>query len=91
MKLIKVKKNSLEPGQIKLSAQQIKLGNITFDTIQMKVLAKEVTLTGKVTVDQNLSDAISARVEGRIEKLLVKMWAITLVKDSCSMKSIARI
>lgn len=72
MKLIKVKKNSLEPGQIKLSAQQIKLGNITFDTIQMKVLAKEVTLTGKVTVDQNLSDAISARVEGRIEKLLVK-------------------
>ena len=72
MKLIKVKKNSLELGQIKLSAQQNKLGNITFDTIQMKVLAKEVTLTGKVTVDQNLSDAISARVEGRIEKLLVK-------------------
>ncbi len=72
MKLIKVKKNNLKAGQIKLSAQQIKLGNITFDTLRMNVLAKEVTLTGKVTVDQSLSDAISARVQGRIDKLAVK-------------------
>jgi Cu(I)/Ag(I) efflux system membrane fusion protein len=72
MKLIKVKRNNLKPGQIKLSAQQIKLGNITFDTLHVQVLAKEITLTGKVTVDQNLSDAISARVQGRLEKLAVK-------------------
>ncbi len=72
MKLIKVKKNNLKAGQIKLSAQQIKLANITFDTLRVQVLAKEITLTGKVTVDQNLSDAVSARVQGRIEKLAVK-------------------
>jgi len=72
MKLIKAKKNELKPGQIKLSAQQIKLANITFDTIHMQGMAKEITLTGKVTIDQNLSDAISARVQGRIEKLAVK-------------------
>jgi len=72
MKLIKVKKNNLKSGQIKLSAQQIKLGNITFDTLHVHELAKEIALTGKVTIDQNLSDAVSARVQGRIEKLLVK-------------------
>lgn len=72
MKLIKVKKNSLKAGQIKLSEQQIKLANITFDTLRMQELAKEITLTGKIAVDQNLSDAISARVQGRIERLAVK-------------------
>ncbi|MEO8150451.1 MAG: efflux RND transporter periplasmic adaptor subunit [Bacteroidia bacterium] len=72
MKLIKVKKNNLKAGQIKLSAQQIKLANITFDTLRMEELAKEITLTGEVTVDQNLAEAISAKVQGRIEKLAVK-------------------
>src|ERR1035437_1440996 len=72
MKLIKVKKNTLKLGQIKLSTQQIKLANITFDTTRVQSLAKEITLTGKVMIDQNLSDAMSARVEGRIEKLAVK-------------------
>ena len=72
MKLIKVKKNNLKSGQIKLSAQQIKLGNITFDTLHVHELAKEIALTGKVTIDQNLSEAVSARVQGRIEKLAVK-------------------
>src|SRR4051812_16959370 len=62
MKLIKVKKNNLKVGQIKLSTQQIKLANITFDTLRVHELAKEITLTGKVTLDQNLADAISARV-----------------------------
>jgi Cu(I)/Ag(I) efflux system membrane fusion protein len=72
MKLIKVKKNSLKAGQIKLSAQQIKLAHITYDTLRIHELAKEVTLTGKVTVDQNLSEAISARLKGRITMLAVK-------------------
>ena len=51
MKLIKVKKNNLRAGQIKLSAQQIKLANITYDTVAIHEFAKEITLTGKVTVD----------------------------------------
>lgn len=72
MKLIKVMKNNLKTGQIRLSAQQIKLANITYDTVAIHEFAKEITLTGKVTVDPTLSDAISARVQGRIEKLEVK-------------------
>ena len=54
MKLIRVKRNNLKAGQIKLSSQQIKLGNITYETVRVHELAKEITLTGKVTVDQNL-------------------------------------
>ena len=73
MKLIKVKKNNLKAGQIKLSEQQIKLANITFDTVRTHELSKEITLTGKVTVDQNLSEAVSSKVQGRIEKLAVKV------------------
>jgi membrane fusion protein, copper/silver efflux system len=72
MKLIKVKNNNLKAGQIKLSKQQIELANITFDTLRIHELSKEITLTGKVTVDQNISDAISSRVQGRIEKLAVR-------------------
>ncbi len=72
MKLIKVNKNMLKAGQIQLSNQQIQLANITFDTLWMQELAKEVTLTGRITIDENLSDAISSRVGGRIVKLFVK-------------------
>lgn len=72
MELIKVKKNNLLPGQIKLSSQQIKLANITYDTLRVQGISKEVYLTGKVTIDQNKTVSISARVQGRIEKLLVK-------------------
>ncbi len=72
MKLIKVNRNNLKAGQIKLSSQQIKLGNITFDTVRLHELSNEIILTGKVAVDQNLTNAISAKVQGRIEKLLIR-------------------
>lgn len=72
MKLIKVNKHNLSPGQLKLSAQQIKLANITFDTLSLGELAKEITLNGVVSVNQNSTEALSAKVQGRIEKLAVK-------------------
>lgn len=72
MKLIKVNRNNLEPGQIKLSSQQIKFGNITFDTIRSHELSNEITITGKVAVDQNFTSAISSKVQGRIEKLFIR-------------------
>lgn len=72
MSLIIVKNNDMKAGQIKLSDQQIKLANITFDTLHLEEMAKEVSLTGKITLDQNFSEAISAKVQGRIEKLAVK-------------------
>ncbi len=72
MKLIKANKNNLKIGQIKLSEQQIKLGNITYDTLRVHELAKEINLTGIVSIDQNFSEAVSSRVWGRMEMLAVK-------------------
>lgn len=72
MKLIKVKKNNLRQGQIKLSNQQIKLANIAYDTLRVHTIDKEIILTGKITADQNLAEAISTTVQGRVEKLVVK-------------------
>lgn len=72
MKLIKVKKNTLKTGQIKLSEQQIKLANVTYDTLRAHKLTKDIPLTGKVAIDQNLANSISSRVQGRIDKLYIK-------------------
>ena len=72
MKLIKVKRNNLKPGQLKLSEQQLKLGGIGFDTVKIREVGKEIILTGKIAVDQNLTNAISSKVEGRIENLNVR-------------------
>ena len=72
MDMIKAKRNQLKKGQIRLSTQQIKLANITWDTIQVKTISKEILLTGKIGVDQTMAEAISAKVKGRIEKLRVK-------------------
>ncbi len=81
MKLIKVKKNTLKSGQIKLSTQQIKLANISYDTLHVQMLAKEINLTGNVMVDQNYSNVISARIPGRIDKLYVKNIGDYIQKD----------
>lgn len=72
MKLIKVQKNQLKPGQIKLSAQQSTLANISYDTLRERELSKEVVLTGKVTIDQSRTESISAKVQGRITTLAIK-------------------
>ncbi len=72
MKLIRVKKNTLKSGQIKLSEQQIKLANVTYDTLRVHKMTKDIFLTGKVAVDQNMTNSVSSRVQGRIDRLYVK-------------------
>ena len=72
MKMILVKKNQLKQGQIKLSAQQVTLADIKWDTIHENIISKEILLTGKVGVDQTMTEAISSKVRGRIDKLAVK-------------------
>ncbi|HEY4207000.1 MAG TPA: efflux RND transporter periplasmic adaptor subunit [Puia sp.] len=58
--------------EIKLSPEQIQLGNIHVDTIQSTSLGDQTVLTGTVSFDQSALDAISARISGRIEKLYYK-------------------
>lgn len=55
-----------------LSDQQIQLGNITTGLPQMRTLGDELLLNAQVSLNQNLTKTISARVMGRIDKLYFK-------------------
>lgn len=73
MELTKVKKQTNEAGgYLELSEQQIKLGNIQIDSIQNGRIGDELVLTGTVNFDQMNANTISARVNGRMEKLYFK-------------------
>jgi Cu(I)/Ag(I) efflux system membrane fusion protein len=73
MKLIPVeKKTGTNADAIKLSDQQIQLGNIQVDTLGKEVIGNETILTGTLNIDETKTTAVSARVSGRIEKLYFK-------------------
>ena len=59
-------------GEIKLTNQQILLGNIHTDTIKNGSVGDELTLTGTLNFNQNKATSYSSRVAGRIEKLYFK-------------------
>jgi Cu(I)/Ag(I) efflux system membrane fusion protein len=58
--------------EIKLSPEQILLGNIRVDTIRSASLGNETVLTGTVNFDQSALNAVGSRISGRIERLYVK-------------------
>ncbi|QEC69718.1 efflux RND transporter periplasmic adaptor subunit [Panacibacter ginsenosidivorans] len=73
MKLIAVPKTGTsETTQIHLSAEQIRLGNIQVDTIRNGSIGDKMTLTGTLNFNQDKLSSVSARVEGRIERLYFK-------------------
>ena len=73
MELIVIQKTAASSlGEIKLSDQQILLGNIHTDTIKNGVIGDELALTGTLNFNQNKTSSYSSRVAGRIEKLYFK-------------------
>lgn len=73
MKLIEAKKGgSTDPNEVKLSDQQIQLGNISTDTIRSGMIGDQMVLTATLNADQQKINAVSARVMGRIERLYFK-------------------
>ncbi len=73
MNLIAVTKtNSTSTQQIHLSPEQIKLGNIQADTIGKGSIGNKTVLTGTLNFNQDKLSSVSARVEGRIERLYFK-------------------
>lgn len=58
--------------EIKLSDEQVMLGNISVDTIRNGSLNNELVLTATLNFDQKAISAISARIGGRIEHLYFK-------------------
>jgi len=75
MKLIAVAKTAKSESastQIQLSAEQIRLGNIQADTIGKGSIGDKVVLTGTLNFNGDKLSSVSARVEGRVDKLYFK-------------------
>ena len=73
MKLIEVPKTSANmSNEIHLSSQQIQLGNILVDTIKSGSIGDKMVLTGVLNFNQQKLSSVSARVEGRIDRLYFK-------------------
>jgi Cu(I)/Ag(I) efflux system membrane fusion protein len=72
MKTKQGKVSDSSANAIKLSDQQVQLGNIQTDTIKNGMLGDKIALTATLNIDQMKTTSISARVMGRIEKLYFK-------------------
>jgi len=73
MELTPVKKSMADmEGQVRLSKEQIQLGNITTDTVRAGGVAQRAAFSGALGLDQDNVNVIAARVGGRIERLYHK-------------------
>lgn len=77
MKLIAVRKTNMSMNannamQVRLTSEQIMLGNIQADTIRKESIGDKLILTGTINFNQDKLSSVSARVEGRIDKLYFK-------------------
>jgi Cu(I)/Ag(I) efflux system membrane fusion protein len=76
MTLIKVEltsgNNQNTKNKLALTVSQIKLAGIEIDTVRLESVGSEKILTGTVTIDQNQSDQLSARLAGRIQRLYIR-------------------
>jgi Cu(I)/Ag(I) efflux system membrane fusion protein len=72
MTLAPTKKSDGNPNELSLSKQEIKLGNITTQTITETQNNLEQNYTGVLAINQEKVNTLSARAMGRIEKLFFK-------------------
>lgn len=59
-------------SDLELTEQQIRLGNITVDTIGKTGFGNSIVLTGTIAFNEKNIETVSARVRGRIERLYYK-------------------
>jgi Cu(I)/Ag(I) efflux system membrane fusion protein len=79
MDLVKVG-TTVDDGSIRLNESQIKSANISTATVVKKEMEIKTILSGKIAVDEEQTEVISSRVEGRIEKLFFKEIGQPVVK-----------
>ncbi len=72
MDLVKVNASSSANGSIMLSESQIKLANISTTLTRLENMGENTLLTGRLVVDEEQTEVVSSRVQGRIEKLYFK-------------------
>ncbi len=59
-------------GELKLSDQQIRLANIQTDTVRLRPLGEEITLSATLKENQNLVNVVTSRIAGKVERLLIR-------------------
>ncbi len=72
MDLIVVKKANSAVDEISLNDEQIKLGNIQFDTLRNGMIGDKTVLTATLNSDETNSNSVSAKITGRIDRLYFK-------------------
>lgn len=72
MELVPMKNSADTPNEIRLSEQQIKLGNITTQTISETQNNMMQNFTGILALNQEKINTVASRAMGRIEKLFFK-------------------
>jgi Cu(I)/Ag(I) efflux system membrane fusion protein len=72
MTLTPIKNNDNEANEISLSKQQIRLGNISTQSIVVSQSSLSQNYTGTLTINQEKVNSVSSRAMGRIEKLFFK-------------------
>ncbi len=72
MELTKIEIDQDDLNSIALSETQIELANIQIDTVRLSSIGEENILSGTIVINENKTEVISTRVDGRIEYLHFK-------------------
>lgn len=67
-------------NDLMLTDSQIKLGNITTQKVTTHAIGQTIVVNARLAVNQDLSEIVSSRAAGRIEKLYVKETGRTIQK-----------
>ncbi|PZX64425.1 efflux RND transporter periplasmic adaptor subunit [Hydrotalea sandarakina] len=80
MELIAVDKQMHHDNAIHLTNEQLELGNIQSDTVQQGTIANEMILTATVTYNPTGLQTVTARINGRIDKLYIRQTGVPVQK-----------
>lgn len=69
-----------ESNDLILTDSQIKLANVTTQKVSNQLIGQTIVVNGRLTVNEDLSEVVSSRAAGRIEKLYVKETGRTIQK-----------
>jgi membrane fusion protein, copper/silver efflux system len=69
-------------NELKLSDQQVKLGNIIIDTIRNGAIRSDILLPATIVADASSNQVISSRMMGRIDKLYYRIEGEQISKGS---------
>jgi membrane fusion protein, copper/silver efflux system len=72
MDLVVVNNTNEDSNDLMLSDSQIKLANITTQKVAMQPIGQTVVINGRLVENEDLSEVISSRAAGRVERLYAK-------------------